>query len=105
MGGDPRPMRKRPILPGTSNTSMIYRGQEMKNSRLEQRLSVLEDRHNADLAGEEATARRLFYEKFTDSELRRLCEIAERSEAGISPTVEEQSFRDDLEAKYGHDIT
>jgi hypothetical protein len=73
----------------------------MKNSQLERRLSVLEDRHNADLAGEEAAARRLFYEKFTDSELRRLCEIAERSEGGTAPTQEEQSFLDDLEAKYG----
>ena len=82
---------------------MIYRGQEMKNSQLEQRLSVLEDRHNADLARDEAAEVRLFYKKFTDFELRRLCGITERSEAGISPTVEEQkqSFLDDLEAKYG----
>jgi hypothetical protein len=62
---------------------------------------VLENRHNADLAEEGAAAWRLFYEKFTDSELRRLCEIAERSEAGISPTVDEQRFLDDLEANYG----
>jgi len=77
----------------------------MKNSQLERRLSVLENRHNADLTGEEATAWRLFYEKFTDSELRRLCEIAERSEGGTAPTQEEQTFLDDLEAKYGHDVT
>jgi hypothetical protein len=89
----------------TRDTSMIYGGQEMKNSQLERRLSVMEARYNIDHAGEEAAARRLFYEKFTDSELRRLCEITERSEAGISPTVEEQSFLDDLEVKYGPDVT
>jgi hypothetical protein len=104
-GRDPRPMRKRPILSGTSDTSMIYRGQEMKNSQLEQRLSVLEDRHNADLARDEAAEVRRFLDRLSDQELNRCAEIAERSEAGISPTVEEQSFLDDLEAKYGHDVT
>jgi len=98
-GRDPRPM------PGISDTSMIYRGQEMKNSQLEQRLSVLEDRHNADLARDEAAVVRRFLDRLSDQELNRCAEIAERSEAGISPTVEEQSFLDDLEAKYGHDVT
>jgi hypothetical protein len=40
-----------------------------------------------------------------DDELRWLCEIAERSEGGTVPTQEEQRFLDDLEAKYGHDVT
>jgi hypothetical protein len=73
----------------------------MKNSQLERRLSVLEDRHNADLASDEAAEVRRFLDRLSDQELNRYAEIAERSEAGISPTVEEQSFLDDLEAKYG----
>jgi hypothetical protein len=73
----------------------------MKNSQLERRLSELEDRHNVDLAREEAAEVRCFLDKLSDQELNRCAEIAERSEAGISPTLEEQSFLDDLEAKYG----
>jgi hypothetical protein len=73
----------------------------MKNSQLERRLSVVEDRHNADLARDEAAEVRRFLDKLTDEELERGAGIAERFEAGISPTVEEQSFLDDLEAKYG----
>ena len=73
----------------------------MKNLQLESRLSALEDRHNADLAREEAADVRRFLDKLSDQELNRCAEIAERFESGISPTVEEQSFLDDLEAKYG----
>lgn len=68
-GRDTRPMRKRPILSGTSDTSMIYREQEMKNSQLEQRLSVLEDRHKADLARDEAAEVRRFLDRLSDQEL------------------------------------
>jgi hypothetical protein len=42
-----------------------------------------------------------FLDKLSDQELNRCAEIAERSEGGIAPTQEEQSFLDDLEAKYG----
>ena len=73
----------------------------MKNTQLERRLSVMEDRHNADLARDEAAEVRRFLDKLTDAELERGAGIAERFEAGISPTVEEQSFLNDLEAKYG----
>jgi len=104
-GRDPRPMRKRPILSGTSDTSMIYRGQEMKNSQLERRFSVMEARYNIDHARDEAAEVRCFLDRLSDQELIRCAEIAERSEAGISPTLDEQSFLDDLEAKYGHDVT
>ena len=77
----------------------------MKNSQLEQRLSVLEDRHNADLARDEAAEVRRFLDRLSDQELNRCAEIAERSEGGTATTQEEQSFLDDLEAKYGHDVT
>ena len=77
----------------------------MKNSQLERRLSVMEARYNIDHARDEAAEVRRFLDRISDQELNRCSEIAERSEAGISPTVEEQSFLDDLEAKYGHDVT
>jgi flagellar biosynthesis chaperone FliJ len=73
----------------------------MKNSQLERRLSVMEARYNIDHARDEAAEVRRFLDMLSDQELNRCAEIAERSEAGISPTVEEQSFLDDLEAKYG----
>ena len=77
--GDPRPMRKRPILPGTSDISMIYRGQKMKNSQLERRLSVMEARYNIDHARDEAAEVRHFLDRLSDQELNRCAEIAERS--------------------------
>ena len=40
--------------PGTSDISMIYRGQEMKNSQLERRLSVMEYRYKIDHVRNEA---------------------------------------------------
>lgn len=73
----------------------------MKNSQLERRLSALEDRYNADLASEEAAEVRRFLGRLSDQELKRCAGIAERSEVGISPTVDEQGFLDGLEAKYG----
>ena len=73
----------------------------MKNSQLEQRLSVMVARYNIYHARDEAAEVRRFLDKLTDEELERGAGIAERFEAGISPTVEEQSFLDDLEAKYG----
>jgi flagellar biosynthesis chaperone FliJ len=69
------------------------------------RLQVLEARYNIDHARDEAAEVRRFLDRLSDQELNRCAEIAERSEAGISPTVDEQSFLDDLEAKYGHDVT
>ena len=69
------------------------------------RLQALEARYNIDHVRDEAAEVRRFLDRLSDQELNRCAEIAERSEAGISPTVEEQSFLDDLEAKYGHDVT
>jgi flagellar biosynthesis chaperone FliJ len=61
----------------------------------------MEARYNIDHARDEAAEVRHFLDRLSDQELNRCAEIAERSETGISPTVEEQSFVDDLEAKYG----
>jgi len=73
----------------------------MKTDVLNKRVSALEGRSRADLADDESKKTRAFLEKLTIDELRRLCEITERSEAGSFPTPEEQSFLDDLEARYG----
>ena len=70
------------------------------------RVKTLESRSQADQGTDDAAQIRLFLKKLTDEELERSLEIAERTHDGTLPlTVEEQSFLDEMEAKYEHNST
>ena len=74
----------------------------MKNSQLELRLSVMESLMSTFIADHQQKELRLFFARLTDQELDIYASIAERTDDGQLPlTDEEQSFLDDLEAKYG----
>ena len=67
---------------------------------LARRTRALEARHHVDLVSDEEKKQRRFCERLSVQELRQLCEITDRTEAGGSLTVEEQQFVDGLFDKY-----